>query len=79
MYVCMFIYIYIWRERDIDIDTHVGLADLQEADDAAAGAVGRGVVRLLGVVLGEHLERQLHAVEALLHLGLLVADKWGQH
>ena len=33
----------------------VRLADLQEADDAAARAVGRGMVRLLCVVLGEDL------------------------
>merc|ERR1719329_2041855 len=51
----------------------VRFADLQEADDARASTIRRavGLVRL-GIVLVEHFQGKLHAVEALLHLSAVL-------
>mmetsp|Transcript_15997 Transcript_15997/g.40226 ORF Transcript_15997/g.40226 Transcript_15997/m.40226 type:complete len:310 (+) Transcript_15997:2-931(+) len=53
-----------------EVLAEVALDNLQEADDAGAGARGRDVRRVLGVVVVQDLQRQLNAVEALLQVGL---------
>mmetsp|Transcript_6604 Transcript_6604/g.15166 ORF Transcript_6604/g.15166 Transcript_6604/m.15166 type:complete len:619 (+) Transcript_6604:125-1981(+) len=54
----------------------VRLDNLEKAYDAGARALGRHVRLVLRVVLAQDLQRQLHALEALLHLrAALVVDR----